>query len=187
MNNAGVKIGLIALAAVASIGVIVAGAGTAQQLFSHADNNPTLIPGAEPTVITTDTTATITWTTTADVVGAVKYGPSDADISIPAWDTEPVSKKDHTVKITGLLPERTYFYRINPEITGTPGQQSYQFQTKASTTAVKTDYPDCDIEAFKVRYGATTGQPNYLALYDLNMDGTINSNDFFECLKVNPK
>lgn len=187
MNNAGVKIGLIALAAIASIGVIVAGAGTAQQLFSRADTNPSLLPGAEPSVVTTDTSATITWTTTADVVGAVKYGPSEADISIPAWDSEPVTKKDHSVKITGLLPERTYFYRINPEITGTPGQRSYQFQTKASTTTTKKDIPTCDIEAFKVRYGSTQGQPNYLASYDLNTDGIINSNDFFECLKVNPK
>jgi phosphodiesterase/alkaline phosphatase D-like protein len=66
-----------------------------------------------PTVIVTDTTATITWTTNEDSHSSVQYGTLNS-----TWDNYPNSKDDiilkvvHSVTLTGLSPNTAYLYRI---------------------------------------------------------------------------
>ncbi len=183
MHSTIAKVGLVALAAVASIGIILAASGSAKQFFTQAAGE--YAPLDAPTAVPADNTVTITWKTKAPVVSVIKYGSTASDLSVPVF--EAVQTADHKVTITGLVPDKTYYYEIvaSEKAYTDTGGKPYEFHTLPSNRPQPT-YPPCDVKAFEGHYAASRGDVNYDTLYDVNGDGTINSNDFFECLKANP-
>ncbi len=58
----------------------------------------------------TATTATITWTTSEDSTGTIKYGKSKNSLTLSAADQ--TLSSSHSLTISGLSPKTTYYYTI---------------------------------------------------------------------------
>lgn len=55
----------------------------------------------------------ITWKTAIPVLGAVKYGLSESDLELAAFELDPLDKKTtHEVVISNLESGRTYYFEI---------------------------------------------------------------------------
>ena len=85
----------------------------------------------------TDTTATLTWNTNVQSSAIVKYGTDRNNLSQTA--EAPWGGPNHTVTISGLQPNTTYFFQVTSgQAEGTGSQavrEIYQFRTKPSMGA----------------------------------------------------
>lgn len=185
MHEKASKIALIGVAGVALVGVVVGTYGTARRMGFFTKAAADYAPVSAPTVQATSTSAIIRWQTKAPVVAILKYGTTESALTIPAFES--IQETHHTLTLPGLVADKTYYYTIEAhgETYNDTSGRPYQFRTLPGAQTAK-EYPSCEVEGFKARYGASQGDANYSALFDINQDGTINSADYFECLKGNP-
>lgn len=128
--------------------------------------------------------ATISWQTDGQSLGAVEYGINQASLFLKGVET--AATTTHKVVLSSLGADTTYYFRItvgeeNYDNNGIP----YSFQTKpaeekvitpqATTALVKT----CNAEEFKTKMGGS--DPSY----DFDHNGGVNTKDWLECLKKN--
>lgn len=74
----------------------------------------------------TNTSATVSWKTSRAVKGEVKY---DTDMGLASTKKEDSAKKEHTITLSGLTPDRKYYYKI---ISGNDETDVMTFKTRES-------------------------------------------------------
>lgn len=63
-----------------------------------------------------DTSATISWTTDKETSSFILWGESQGSVNKPEQETESNTKYfTHSITVSGLKPNKTYFYKINSE------------------------------------------------------------------------
>jgi hypothetical protein len=75
----------------------------------------------------TPTSIVVRWRTSAAVVGRVQFGPSAGVVSGSAQES--VSRTEHEVRLTGLLPDTIYYYSIGTPTTTIAGGAEFHFRT----------------------------------------------------------
>ncbi len=75
----------------------------------------------------TPTSIVVRWRTSAPVVGRVQFGPSPGVVSGSVQES--VSRTEHEVRLTGLLPETVYYYSIGTPTTTMAGDAGFHFRT----------------------------------------------------------
>lgn len=88
----------------------------------------------------TDTTLTVSWVTSKEALGFIKYGKTPSSLDKVASDANKSPSFIHTVSVSGLAAGTNYFYKINSggqdfDNNGT----SYQVTTGATLPAIKTN------------------------------------------------
>ncbi|HEX2749637.1 MAG TPA: metallophosphoesterase, partial [Verrucomicrobiales bacterium] len=74
---------------------------------------------------------TVRWRTDIPTIGRVRYGLSLT--SLTGHTSEPVQGTEHSVRVTGLLPDTKYFYRIESNGAPAVGGAGYFFRTPPAT------------------------------------------------------
>lgn len=124
------------------------------------------------TVRTTTTSAVLTWKTNKDANTIVDYGSTDARGTIVRGAD---NTQDHTVELTGLTPNTTYYYRyssksadgdvvfdennstfVTREESDTTGPVISDIKTSASTTETFITWTTDEASSSSVDYGETT-------------------------------
>jgi len=126
--------------------------------------------------------ATVSWTTDKAVQGVVEYGTTPASLLLRNLETDATTS--HKVTLTSLKPNTSYYFRIRvgEEVFDNSGIP-YSFKTKGSATvAVPTVVAIPTVAAEVVPTGV--GGCNRTTDYDGN--GTVNSVDYFKCVKDGP-
>jgi hypothetical protein len=143
--------------------------------------------GVEPAAVTVvpgndGKTAVITWTSDKSSIGKVEYGATAASLVLMAAET--VETTSHSVSLTSLRPETTYYYRIRiGEDLFDNGGIPYSFKTKSDGTATTTITPP----ASSITPGVvpTTNSSSSATICDTktdyNKDGKVNSFDLVVC------
>ncbi len=118
-----------------------------------------------------DTSATISWTTDGATTDFLNWGTSQNNVSKVEQEDSSNSKFFvHSITITGLTGNTSYFYRINSEGTSyDSGGIPWQFTTGAALDAPKTSFP---ISGSAV---TSSGQPAKRNLVYLNVGGNMSS------------
>jgi exopolysaccharide biosynthesis protein len=108
----------------------IADSGRERTVGAHFGIYAQPVPGFINAVDATpdDTSATITWTTTAPSSSQVQYGPT-TDLG-SATMPDPRLVTDHTALLTGLTPSTTYYFLVESDI----GTETHQSPTFAFTT-----------------------------------------------------
>lgn len=125
----------------------------------------------------TSQSATITWTTASPAYGFISYGET---MSLGKTSQEAEKVAEHSVTLSGLTPETTYYYKIGvgedlfddqgiPYSFTTPSLSSEQTTSEEEAQAPSETEPT--IEGFETAMG--TANP----LYDLNGDGKVDATD----------
>jgi hypothetical protein len=73
------------------------------------------------------TSIVVRWRTSAAVVGRVEFGPSPGVVSGSAQET--AASTEHEVRLTGLVPDATYYYSVGTPTTRTAGDATFHFRT----------------------------------------------------------
>lgn len=132
-------------------------------------------------------TATVSWTTDKEVKASVFYGTSAA--STPLMAIESASSTDHNVLLSGLKPNKTYYYKI---VAGDgeyldEGEIPYTFKTSGkSEEAVATVAPTlAPVVTLPESSSPSSASSSTTCSHttDYNKDGVINSFDYMACLK----
>jgi hypothetical protein len=132
----------------------------------------------------TQTTATITWTTNEIADSLVKYGTAPGVYTLQQYNAADVTS--HSVGLTGLEANRTYYYVVNSTDPSNNPAQSTEFNFKTLETAVLPRWDineDCtvnylDLGELAEHWGETTSAP--YPRYDINEDGVVNYLDLGE-------
>ena len=137
--------------------VFDAAAGSYAATFAADSTGPTIssvlaVPGANGT-------ATITWTTDEPATSRVDYG-TDAN-NLSSLVSDGTLKTSHSMDLTGLAPETTYYFRVTsadavPNTTTSPNPPAAP-ATFSTPTAVATDTTVADFGA------GTTGGSTYVS------------------------
>lgn len=72
----------------------------------------------------------VRWRTSAPVVGQIQFGPSPGTVTGSAQETS--ARTDHEVRLTGLLPDTTYYYSVGTPTSTIAGDASFHFKTSPS-------------------------------------------------------
>lgn len=172
MQNNLVKGILIVLALLVSVGILVVAAQTTKNLLTRAKQDivPTNVRADQITV----NSAIISWQTEKETQGLVEYGTNPSEFPLFAIETTAV--KNHSVNLSLLTPNTTYYYRIKI------GEKSFDnaglpwsFTTKVPAAPTPTPMA-CNLSAFRAKFG--TSDPTF----DINKDGVVNSTDYLLCL-----
>lgn len=150
--------------------------------------------GVEPSGVTAvagvdGKTAVITWTSDKESIGKVEYGATAASLVLMAVESSEVMT--HSVSLTSLRPETTYYYRIRVgEDVFDNGGIPYSFKTKSDATAVISPTAIPTVSA--VASGAenqpsTSSAVSCDSKTDYNKDGLVNSLDLITCKKSGGK
>lgn len=185
----------IIIGLLASLGVVLLVGNRMFNLLAKASGSP---PENVQINNISANSATVTFTTTSEAQALIEYGTNPTNLSLFASDE--VSTTSHTIKISLLTPNTTYYFHIKmgdktydnaglpwtfttvsvgnsgPSPTRIPLSPvlSPSQQSTSSSGAVKcSEIPS--------HMGATRGSPNYDAKYDINNDGIINSLDLAKC------
>jgi regulation of enolase protein 1 (concanavalin A-like superfamily) len=118
-------------------------------VYSFTTEPPDLTPPviSNINVLTTDVGATITWTTDETADSTIEYGLTTSYESTPAVNGTLVTQ--HTMNLTGLLPNTNYNYRISSaDFDGnTKTTTNLTFHTKQPPGAIYSDdFGDCTID-----------------------------------------
>ncbi len=105
------------------------GNGRERVVGSHLGIFAQPLPGFINDVVSTplDTNATVTWTTLSNSTSRVEYGTTTNLGTFTALDANLVT--NHTVTLTGLSPNVTYYYRIISDFGGVSFYSTGQFTT----------------------------------------------------------
>jgi len=116
----------------------VADSGRERTVGSHFGVFARPVPGFvnDVRVAVQDTTATITWTTTAPATSQVEFGAAiPPDQGTPA---DPASRTNHSVTLTGLTPGAGYYFRAVSTVDGTRHESSVMhFSTTRTVTSTE--------------------------------------------------
>jgi chitodextrinase len=128
---------------------------------------------------TSESQATISWTTNEEVISLVQYGETPAVLN--QTQTELSTSKNHQITLNELAPNTTYFYKIQvgSEVYDNNGQP-WSFKTKVGTALQPTNSPAPSVfteENFRQAFGSSTAE------YDFNQDGVVGVLDFKLCLQ----
>lgn len=134
--------------------------------------------------------ATITWTTDKETMGVVEYGTTPASLLLRAPESS--QSTSHSVVLSPLKAGTNYYFRIRvgEEVFDNNGIP-YSFKTM--TAAIEpTQIPTITVvptvavlPTIKVASGSGVTTCNKTTDYD--KDGVVNSLDYVNCLKNNPK
>jgi len=134
--------------------------------------------------------ATITWTTDKETMGVVEYGTTPASLLLRAPESS--QSTSHSVVLSPLKAGTNYYFRIRvgEEVFDNNGIP-YSFKTM--TAAIEpTQIPTVAVSptvtvlpTIKVASGSGVTTCNKTTDYD--KDGVVNSLDYVNCLKNNPK
>jgi len=138
--------------------------------------------GVEPVGVTAvpgndGKTAVITWTSDKESIAKVEYGATPASLVLMSAETTQTT--NHSVSLTSLRSDTTYYYRIRVgEEVFDNGGTPYSFRTKSDTSVLITPSP-----AVSPASGtpATTSAVTCDSKTDYNKDGLINSFDLSSC------
>ena len=178
---------MVVLGVLALVGIGVVSVSSASKLFIRAEERYN--PQDAPKLQTTDRSTTISWHSRDHVISVVQYGTKADALDIPAFETKESS--EHLITIQNLLPATTYYYRIlsNRQSYPTRDQAPLSFSTLPASAPTPV-YPACLLTVFEGYYGSQRGDGRYNATYDLyppgNPDGAITSQDYLQCIRVNP-
>ena len=75
----------------------------------------------------TPTSIVVRWRTSAAVVGRVQFGQSPGVVSGSAQDAS--ARTEHEVRLTGLVPDTTYYYSVGTPAAQTIGDATFHFRT----------------------------------------------------------
>lgn len=138
--------------------------------------------GAEPVGVTAipgndGKTAVVTWSSDKESIAKVEYGATPASLVLMSAET--VQTTNHSVSLTSLRPDTTYYYRIRVgEDVFDNGGTPYTFKTKSDTSALITPSP---VASPTGSVPATTSAVVCDSKTDYNKDGLINSFDVSSC------
>lgn len=187
LNIKTIVIGVVLLVVMA---LLVIGVTQIRTLMSGAAG------GVEPSGVTaipgTDgKTAVITWASDKESIGKVEYGATAASLVLMAAET--TETLAHSVSLTSLRPDTTYYYhiRVGEEVFDNGGIP-YSFKTKSDATAVTSISPTA-IPTVPLVSSEPETQPSTASAgscdskTDYNKDGLINSLDLITCKKSGGK
>lgn len=165
-----------------SLGILVVGVLSLRSYLTRASGS------SEPKIVRsgsiTDTTAQILWETPSESQGMVRFATDPSAFkagnnSSLLYMAESTSGTIHSVKLSNLKPNTTYFYEISigKDVFDQSGLVKEDKHLPFSFTTVKTEttsenIPGLDAETFKQKMGSAD------PLYDLNKDGVVNSTDY---------
>lgn len=172
MQNSLTKGIIIVLALLASIVILVFAVQTAKNLLTKAKED--IEPFNVRTESVSSNSTVILWETKKETQGMVEYGTNPSEF--PLFAIETAETKTHSVNLSLLTPNTTYYYRIKIgekvfDNSGLP----WSFTTRVLTQPTPTPMA-CDLSTFQAKFG--TSDPTY----DLNKDGVVNSTDYLLCL-----
>lgn len=176
---------VIALGALAVVGIGLASVSSAQKLFTSAATK--FNPIETPAVTATDAKATIAWKSRNKSLSIINYGSTPDQLIIPALKGEETT--DHSLTIGNLKSATTYYYRIltDDKPYPAPNEAPLSFTTQTSQNPQPV-YPPCLVTVFESYYGAKKGDSRYQASYDLfpvgAPDGEITPQDYLQCLNA---
>jgi len=98
----------IGIGVLISIAIVVLAFGVLQNFFTKASGS---MPQNVVISDQTQNSAKIVWTTDTDVLSMVEYGTSPNSLTFKAPETE--KTKNHSVELTLLSPNTTYYYQIS--------------------------------------------------------------------------
>lgn len=125
-----IKITSIALGIIISIGVIILGFKILMGAFSRAAQDTATNVATENI---TENSATITWEAAEGTRGVVTYGTTSTALNFFAPESGSGSGIKHSVDITLLTPNTTYYFIVKIGTNSTDqGGFPFQFKTKAS-------------------------------------------------------
>lgn len=185
MKKLNVKTIVVGLVLLVVMVLLVVGVTQVRTLMSGAaggvePNGVAAVPGVD------GKSAVITWASDKESIGKVEYGATAA--SLVLMSAEMAETVTHSVSLTSLRPETTYYYRIRvgDEVFDSGGVP-YSFKTKSDATAVIS--PTAVPTAPLVSDTETQPQPSTSSAStcdsktDYNKDGVINSLDLAVCKK----
>lgn len=166
-----------------SLGILVIGVLSLRSYLTKASGSsePKMIRSAS----ITDVGAQILWDTPSESQGMVRYATDPTAFKTGnsgslLYMAESTSGTTHSVKLSGLKPNTTYFYEISigKDVFDQSGLVKEDKHLPFSLTTVKTEsttsesIPGLDPETFRQKFGSSD------PLYDLNKDGVVNSTDY---------
>lgn len=178
---------MFGLAVFAIVGIGVVSVNSASRLLIRAEERYN--PQQTPTVEATDRSVNIRWRSRDKVISIVQYGTASEALDIPAFETSETT--DHNLTIANLLPATNYYYRIfsNKQLYPAADSAPLSFSTLPPSAPTPT-YPPCLVTVFESYYGSKRGDARYSEAYDLyppgRPDGLITSQDYLQCIRVNP-
>lgn len=193
---------IIILGLLLSLGVVLLVGNRMFNLLARASGSPP--EGVQIGNITANS-ASVTFTTTDESQALIEYGTNPTNLTLFASDE--TSTTNHTVKISLLTPNTTYYFHIKigdktyensglpwtftttgvrdagPTPTRVPLTPSLSPSPQATGSSGTTGTGAVNCNDIAKLIGATKGSPNYDPQYDINKDGIINSADLTLCGK----
>ena len=177
MKSFSVKTVVVGVVLVAVLALLVIGVTQVRTFMSSAaggvePNGVTAVPGVD------GKTAVITWSSDKESIGKVEYGATAASLVLMSAET--AETMNHSVSLTSLRADTTYYYRIRvgDEVFDNSGIP-YSFKTKADTSAVVTP-----VVVPTVAVSSGVGATSAVICddkTDYNKDGVVNSLDLTTC------